>query len=118
MVAELAGVVGAELHPELPDVGVTLAEFNGQAGRMLWYPAGDLDSAAIVVEAIKPSKISIGSGDGESIEIAPYDVNITIAMLVDQRTWLRYGDGPDSLHQNRTGEELQDASNAVDLSEL
>lgn len=83
---------GRDRHPDLPDVGVTLAEFNGQAGRMIWYPAGDLDSASIVVEAIKPSKISIGSGSGDAIEIQAFDANIAIAMIRDQERWLRYGD--------------------------
>ena len=84
-----AKAIGAGLHPLLADVGVAEVEFKGQCGRMLWYPSADLDSATLVIEAVRPGKIAIGSGGGESAEIRTYDTNIAIAMLRDQEGWLR-----------------------------
>lgn len=83
-----------EQHPELPDVSMVEAVIEGQSGRMLWYPAGDVNEAAIVVEAIKPNTILLGNHCGESITMPGRDLEITISMLRDQRRWLRYGDGP------------------------
>jgi hypothetical protein len=84
-----SGFAGAAPHPFLADVGVALVELNGQAGRIIWYPAAELDTATLVIEAVRPNRLSIGNGSGELAEIPAYESNMAIAMLRDQETWLR-----------------------------
>jgi hypothetical protein len=79
----------AEPHPFLADVGVVLVELNGQAGRIIWYPADELDSATLVIEAVLPGRLSIGNGSGDLSEFPVYETNMAIAMLRDQEAWLR-----------------------------
>jgi hypothetical protein len=84
-----AEFAGASPHPFLADVGVVLVELNGQPGRILWYPAADLDSATLVIEAVLPGRLSIGNGSGDLAEIPVYETNMAVAMLRDQEAWLR-----------------------------